>query len=60
MPIAERPSPSKASGAIESTVLTIVACGFLLFNLLVGVFVHRALPGNPSIQKEAILVSLGD
>jgi hypothetical protein len=63
MALAERRFPVRRTskgGPHENTLLAILACGFLLFNILVGVMVHRALPNDSRVQTEEVILSHGD
>lgn len=53
-----RPS-SKSSGPSENALLAILTCAFLLFNILIGTMVHRALPNEPDGQRAQVIVSHG-
>jgi hypothetical protein len=64
MAIAERPFMVKRSlnirGPSENTRLAFLACGLLLFNILIGVMVHRALPNDSRAQAAEVILSHGD
>jgi hypothetical protein len=63
MSLAERRSPVRQSsmgGPSENKYLAILACGLLLFNIVVGVIVHRALPQESRVQSAEIILSHGD
>jgi hypothetical protein len=59
MTLAERHSPgrrsSKSPQTIEDALLAIIAGAFLLFNILVGVMVHRALPTESGGAETIVL-----
>ena len=40
--------------------LAIIALGFLVFHVLLGTWVHRALPGAPAAQQQASTAFYGD
>jgi hypothetical protein len=58
MSLAERRFPK--GGPSENRQLAILACGLLLFNILVGVMVHRALPNDSRVQTAEVILSHGD
>ena len=64
MALAERHPPSsrlsKSPGRSENALLGSLVCALLLFNVLVGVMVHRALPDEPDVQSAEVIVSHGD
>lgn len=51
---------SKNGGRSQKVFLGSLACALLLFNILVGVMVHRALPDEPDVQSAEMMVSHGD
>jgi hypothetical protein len=63
MSIAERSWSTKRSripAPSENRRLAVIAFAFLIFHVLLGTWVHRALPDDPSARQKASVAFYGD